>query len=114
MKYYPNPAPTPVNETLATYYQDSIVNFARYLDPNPENSEYWGKYTANNRKIMNMGSPDQTDKPDYTTSPGNDPMDRSLCEFWQSAPYYAPGSKGSSDQQFVVQDEAHATYREDL
>ena len=53
-----------------------------------------------------MGSPIQLAKPNYAYSLGKDLMNRTKCEYWQSAPYYAPGTKGS-DKQFVVQDRAH-------
>ena len=63
---------------------------------------------------MDMGSPTQSTKPDYTYSLGPDLINKTMCEYWQTAPYYAPTSKGMSDQHLVVQDEAHAAYVGDL
>ena len=95
-----------MDENLAKYFQEGIVNFIRYMDPNPEDSTLWEEYSANNRKVMNMGNPTQLVKPDYSHSLGKDLMNRTKCEYWQSAPYYAPGTKGGN-QQFAVQDEGH-------
>ncbi|KAL8756088.1 MAG: hypothetical protein Q9199_003187 [Rusavskia elegans] len=73
--YYPSPPLIPpVNENLAKYFQESIVNFARYLDPNAEDSTAWEEYTSENRKVMNMGKLVQV-KPDYSHILGPDPMD---------------------------------------
>ena len=106
-KYFPSsPLIPPVDQSLAKLVQKGIVDFVRYLDPNPEDSTFWNEYTANTRKVMNMGNPSQSTLPDYSYTLGDDPMDRAKCEYWQSAPYYSP-SKKNSDQQLVVQDSAH-------
>ncbi|KAL8830862.1 MAG: hypothetical protein Q9170_005545 [Blastenia crenularia] len=105
--YYPNPPLIPpVDEKLARFFQKSIVDFVRYIDPNPEDSEAWNRYVSDNRKVMNMGSPSQLVKPDFTPSLGDDLMNSTLCEYWRSAPWYkAATSKEGSDHRFVVQNE---------
>ncbi|KAL8917653.1 MAG: hypothetical protein Q9208_007834 [Pyrenodesmia sp. 3 TL-2023] len=105
--YFPSPPPiAPVDETLAKYFQEAIVNFTRYLDPNPQDSTFWDEYPSENPKVMNMGDPLQTAKSDYTHSLGPDLLNTRLCEYWEFAPWNAPAaSKGGSDPQFVVQNE---------
>ncbi|KAL9020302.1 MAG: hypothetical protein Q9185_002483 [Variospora sp. 1 TL-2023] len=94
----------------------AIVDFSRYLDTNPEGVDTWQPYGSDNQKVMNMGSPAQLTKPDYTPSFGDDRMNSTLCEYWRSAPWYvAPKSKGkSSRQRLVVQDDARDTLAEEL
>ncbi len=106
----------PVDATLARFFQKAIVDFSRYVDPNPEEVETWKPYKSDNKKVMNMGSPSQHTKPDYTPSFGDDLMNSTLCEYWRSAPWYvAPKSKGrGSGQRLVVQDDARDTFAQEL
>lgn len=62
---------------------------------------------------MNMGNPVQV-KRDYSHILGPDPMDRTKCEYWRSAPYSPTASDTRSDQRFVVQDGAQDTNMEEL
>ncbi|KAL8877060.1 MAG: hypothetical protein Q9198_004852 [Flavoplaca austrocitrina] len=115
--YYPSPSSTPpVDATLAKFFQKAIVDFSRYLDPNPEEVDTWQPYKSDHKKVMNMGSPSQLTKPDYTPSFGDDLMNSTLCEYWRSAPWYvAPKSKGrTSGQRLVVQDDARDTFAQEL
>ncbi|KAL9032215.1 MAG: hypothetical protein Q9180_006626, partial [Flavoplaca navasiana] len=97
--------------TLAKFFQKAIVDFSRWLDPNPEGVDTWLPYESDNQKVMNMGSPAQLTKPDYTPSFGDGLMNSTLCEYWRSAPWYvAPKIKGRySGQRLVVQDDARDT-----
>ncbi|KAL8887208.1 MAG: hypothetical protein Q9215_005194 [Flavoplaca cf. flavocitrina] len=115
--YYPSPPIIPpVDATLAKFFQKAIVDFSRYVDPNPADVETWKPYKSDNKKVMNMGSPSQHTKPDYTPSFGDDLMNSTLCEYWRSAPWYvAPKSKGrGSGQRLVVQDDARDTFSQEL
>jgi carboxylesterase type B len=86
-----------VNKDLANFWQKAIVNFARYKDPNPEDSEFWSEYTSENKKVMNIGSPGQSLIPNYKVSVGEDVIDKEKCEYWRQAPYYAPSSSKKTD-----------------
>ncbi|KAH9205609.1 Alpha/Beta hydrolase protein [Leptodontidium sp. 2 PMI_412] len=102
--YYPSPSPMgEANETLAKFFQKSIVNFARtgipYIDA--EGDDLWDLYNVD-RKVMNFGKPRQTE-PDFSHAMGDDLMDVEKCSYWQSAPYYvAPENENVG---FVEQDE---------
>ncbi|KAL2072020.1 hypothetical protein VTL71DRAFT_11363 [Oculimacula yallundae] len=77
--YYPSPSPFgKVNETLAEYFQQSIVDFARAGFPgldDEEGKQVWDIYSGDDRKVMNLGKPGQK-KLDFGYSMGVDLMDR--------------------------------------
>ncbi|KAF2167043.1 hypothetical protein M409DRAFT_54257 [Zasmidium cellare ATCC 36951] len=70
-----------------------------FVNPNPLETEIWPRYTADKRKVMNIGRPGQFAVPDNTYRPGDDVMDRQRCDYWANAPYYTPSDKAK----FVVQ-----------
>ncbi|KAL9613200.1 MAG: hypothetical protein Q9204_008911, partial [Flavoplaca sp. TL-2023a] len=54
--YYPSPPIIPpVDATLAKFFQKAIVDFSRYIDPNPAEVDTWQPYRPDNKKVMNMG-----------------------------------------------------------
>lgn len=87
------------NRDLARFWQESIANFTLYYDPNDydpdddEGKKFWPAYTEKDRKVMNIGRPGQLLKPNFELSVGEDIIDKEKCEFWRSAPYYAPEGK---------------------
>lgn len=91
--YYPEePAIPKVNATMAKFFQATIVNFVRYVDPTPdENGLVWDLYKSDARRVMNFGTPIQLSIPEfqnYKFQMGDDKMDLEKCKHWQSAPYY--------------------------
>jgi hypothetical protein len=90
---------------MAKYFQATIVNFLRYRDPTPEDSniETWDIYEKESRRVMNFGTPNQhkTLRKDYVFKTGDDKMDLENCAYWQSAPYYPDFERDG----FVEQDE---------
>ncbi|KAG4438276.1 hypothetical protein IFR05_006258 [Cadophora sp. M221] len=102
--YYPSPSPMgEADETLAKFFQKSIVNFARsgYPDLDAAEEDRWEMYQEN-RKVMNFGKPGQAE-PDFTYAMGDDLMDRDKCAYWQSAPYYV--ATEGKETQFAEQEE---------
>lgn len=60
------------NATFAKEFQQRILDFARYVNPNPEDTEpenalFWHPYSKDTKKIMNFGAPGQK-KLDYSLS----------------------------------------------
>lgn len=82
-----------LNKALARTWQSALLNFTQFQTPNPLETEVWPKYTADKRKVMNIGRPNQYIIPDNTYSPGDDVMDRERCDYWANAPYYNPPDK---------------------
>jgi hypothetical protein len=67
-----------------------LLDFARYYDPNPEDSTFWTEYTTNSRVVMNFGNP-LAPATDLNSSMGLDlqwVLKQDNCNFWQNAPYY--------------------------
>lgn len=90
------------NETLAKFWQKSIVDFVRFGGP----GETWPGYWIEGQ-VMNFGAPGQ-EKQEVSHAAGPDLLDKEKCKFWQSAPYYVPAEKESVD--FVVKE----NYKEGL
>jgi len=86
--------------------QDSIVDFVRYIDPNPEDVETWKPYSNDAKKVMNFGDPNNAFN--YATSFGDDPLDGAKCDYWQDAPYFPTDSKKSP--QLVQQSGSYKEY----
>ncbi|KAK0101748.1 hypothetical protein ONS95_006900 [Cadophora gregata] len=101
--YYPSPSLLgPADETLAKFFQKSIVNFARFGVPDPDNDvDEWPMYTSEEREVMNLGKPGQTEQ-DFSYGMGPDLLDREKCAYWQSAPYYI--GKEPKNVKFVQQE----------
>ncbi|CAG8955610.1 hypothetical protein HYFRA_00009564 [Hymenoscyphus fraxineus] len=89
--FYPDKPPiSPVNVPLASFFQQSLVNFIRNRNPNPEKgAASWDRYKPSKRRVMNLGKKDQLIA-DYTWESRDDTMLREKCAFWQSAPFYTP------------------------
>lgn len=103
--FYPTPSGLgAANETLARFFQQSLVDFARAGIPglDAEGGDAWEPYDGTSRRVMNLGTPGQA-KPDFAHARGDDPMDRSRCAYWQAAPYYRPETDGGA--RFVHQEE---------
>ena len=47
------------NETLARFFERSVVNFPRFGDPDPDNEDTWRMYEFNQLEVMNLGKHDQ-------------------------------------------------------
>ena len=86
----------PANPTLARFIQKSIVNFARFGTPDPDDADTWPMYESDTRQVMNLGKPGQTEQ-DFSHGMGPDLLDREKCAFWQDAPYYVAGEGGDGD-----------------
>ena len=87
------------DEKLAKLMQEKLVDFIRYFDPNPEDSEEWPVYGNDSRKVGTFGhlATASPYKPaDVKFAVEDDPMTdatKQACDFWSSAPYYPDGVK---------------------
>jgi hypothetical protein len=86
--------------------QKSIVDFVRYMNPNPEEEDKWEVYHNDEPKVMNLGKPDQS-RPNFEPVVGIDQLDSKKCNFWQDSPYHP---KGSRKAQFVEQSDSYKEY----
>ncbi|CZT01721.1 hypothetical protein WAI453_006765 [Rhynchosporium graminicola] len=106
--YYPSPSPLgKANETLAKFFQQSIVDFVRAGHPQldiPGGEDEWELYDSGSRKVMDLGKPGQ-EKADFSHGLGDDLMDREKCAYWQSAPYYTAPTSEIKEEGFLVQGE---------
>lgn len=88
-----------VNEGVAKHWQQSMVNFTQFRDPNDVDSEAWPRYKKDNRKLMNYGSAGQWLIPNFDVKAGDDELDRSKCDYWQDAPYYVPPKRKYANEE---------------
>ncbi|KIW01659.1 hypothetical protein, variant [Verruconis gallopava] len=90
---------------LAQFMQRAIVDFVRYIDPNPEGVKTWEAYTDSVKKVMNFGSPHNPFN--FSTAIGPDLLDAAKCEYWQNAPFYPQAQRVDNDirrgEELVIQ-----------